>query len=92
MYHQKYNEHNPVFPQQEHFPVTIVYVENLEFLGYFDQYVKSEIYIVNMYQKTEYLLSSRPNGGQEKQCHNLETSILRLVFATIALWMGLDVK
>lgn len=81
--------------------MTIVYVENLEFLGYFYQYLKSELND-NQY-KGEHVTENRifaqfhKDYTEAMKIHVItelknENPTLRLIFATVALGMGLDAR
>lgn len=87
--------------KRENFPVTIVYVENLESLGYFYQYLKSEM------KEYQYMGEPKPENRifaqfhkdytEAMKCHIIselkkENPTLRLVFATVALGIGLDAR
>lgn len=81
--------------------MTIVYVENLESLGYFYQHVKSELND-NQY-KGEHVPENRifakfhKDYTEAMKTHVItelkkENPTLRIIFATVALGMGLDVR
>lgn len=84
--------------KKEHFPVTIVYVENLESLGYFYKRVKSEL------NDNQYPGKHVPENRQFHKDYTeamktyvitelkKENPTLRLIFATVALGMGLDAR
>lgn len=83
------------------FPVTVVYVESLECLGYFYQYINCEL------KDSQYIGEAIPENRIFAQFHKdytetmknhiiselkSENPKLRLIFATVALGMGLDAR